>query len=666
MTEIIKKFRVLEDGKYRIAVKVSGGSRLSEILLGETPIDFGFVRSIGNQALFLSDVVIASRGREIFFKILSDSPTFVASEFRTFFRAIDTTIKFQDIVAEQYEIPDDPGGGGGEEPPDDPEPPEVDYGPDLTPDSWYPGLTKYEFKGTMVQIPITEPGVYKLVVSLAEPYFIERTTVTGGDQWNPSANVTTAITGWVNNSSRYYYNSKDSIKDELVLDYASYVTIKVNTSEPGAPYRKSAVLIKKKRDLDVYSEYVNRVLPADFAPKRYVGNNGNFLAEGITMYMPKGKTFRLVAFKVNDDIKSETAVPDTNTLMVSRHGMYSANTPYKFSAAGSTMWPAKGTVDILARKMGSDSNMYFRWISREFYVSDKTLDDVSNYGSCEIYRTGSVSKYDIDSSTGKAATYEITNPATGKTESVKLPNGLTTTAYGYAYIVPFGRIIANRRIKLTNNFDVADSLQAWKNATPVDILDKASEEIKKARFSNVVIIVEMVQSANSNNYDQATGKFRIHSTGKNGRIFASPYAAGEDGIDYASIGSVSEYQKYLQNRLVKTEDGKRYMQIWNEVDMYTNCHKLFFNVTTANTDGSVVGTAISNTWFVLNNDPSHVYHFIVPADIFGSGSKYNADAAKRIMAYPAPGQDIYISILDLTAAPTLSQTTDAVVLPVSL
>ena len=183
MTEIIKKFRVLEDGKYRIAVKVSGGSRLSEILLGETQVDFGFVRSIGNQALFLSDVVTGYRGREIFFKILSDSPTFVASEFRTFFRSIGTTIKFQDIVAEKYEIPDVPGGGGEEpEPPEPPDPPEVDYGPDLTPAEWYPGLTKYEFTGTTVQIPITEPGVYQLVVSLAEPYFIESATVTGGDQ----------------------------------------------------------------------------------------------------------------------------------------------------------------------------------------------------------------------------------------------------------------------------------------------------------------------------------------------------------------------------------------------------------------------------------------------------------------------------------------------------
>lgn len=660
MTEIIKKFRVLEDGKYRIAVKVSGGSRLSEILLGETPIDFGFVRSIGNQALFLSDVVTGYRGREIFFKILSDSPTFVASEFRTFFRSIGATIKFQDIVAEKYEIPDVPGGGGEEpEPPEPPDPPEVDYGPDLTPAEWYPGLTKYEFTGTTVQIPITEPGVYQLVVSLAEPYFIEGATVTGGDQWNPSANVTTPITEWVNTSSRYYYNSKDSIRDELILDYASHVTVTVNTSDPDAPYRKSAVLIKKKRDLDVYNRYVNRVTPANFSSKNYIAADGTFIGEGITIYTGSS-SFRLVAFKLNDDIKRETTIPDANTLMVVRYGTYSAKTPYKFSAAGDTMWPAKGTVNILSRKMGSDGNMYFRWISREI-----VLDHNISYPSCQIYRAGSVAKYQYGSD-GTQTKFEITNPATGKTELVKFPNGLTTTVYGYAKISPYGRLISNRRIKISSNFDVSDPLQAWRNAKPVDILDKAGEEIKKAR--DVVIVVEMVQSTNSENYDQATNSFKIHSTGNEGRIFVSPYAEGEDGIDYASIETAKDYKYYLANKLVKTEDGRRYLDIWKKVDMYSQCHRLFFNVTDPNVDGkgSVKGDELTTTWFVLDNDPSHVYHFIVPADIFGSGSKYNANAAKRIMAYPDPGQDVYISILDRTAASVLSSTSEALQLPLSL
>lgn len=659
MIEIIKKFRVLEDGKYRIAVKVSGGSRLSEILLGEAQIDFGFVRSIGNQALFLSDVVTAYRGREIFFKILSDSPTFVASEFRTFFRSIDTAIKFQDIVAEKYEIPDGPGGGGGGVEP--PEPPEVDYGPDLTPDSWYPGLTKYEFTGTMVQIPITEPGVYKLVVSLAEPYFIERATVTGGDQWNPSANATTPITKWVNDLPRYYYNSKDSIRDELVLDYASYVTIKVNTSDSNAPYRKSAVLIKKKRDLDVYNNYVNCVAEARFESKRYIGVEGTFLAEGITIYPGSGTSFRLVAFKLNDDVKSETTIPDAKTLMVVRYGNV-ANAPYKFNSAGDAMWPAKGTVNILSRKLGSDGNMYFLWISREIVVGHSY-----SYPYCEIYRTGSVAKYGYDTD-GTLLQYEITNPATGKTELVKVPNGLATTAYGYAKIIPCGRLISNRRIKISSNFDVSDPLRAWKNATPVDILDKASEAIKKASASDVVIVVEMVQSANSNNYDQATNSFRIQSSGRNGRIFVSPYAEGEDGIDYASINTVADYQKYLLNKLVKTEDGKKYLDIWKDVHMYTGYHRLFFNVTNTNVNGngSVQVDSLTTSWFVLDNDPSHVYHFIIPADIFGRGSKYNANAAKRIMAYPAPGQDIYISILDRKPASVLSSTSRALQLPISL
>ena len=122
------------------------------------------------------------------------------------------------------------------------------------------------------------------------------------------------------------------------------------------------------------------------------------------------------------------------------------------------------------------------------------------------------------------------------------------------------------------------------------------------------------------------------------------------------------------NRLVKTEDGRGYLDIWKKVDMYSQCHRLFFNVTDPNVDGkgSVKGDELTTTWFVLDNDPSHVYHFIVPADIFGSGSKYNANAAKRIMAYPDPGQDIYISILDRTAASVLSSTSEALQLPLSL
>ena len=186
MTEITKKFRVLEDGKYRIAVKVSGGSRLSEILLGDAQIDFGFVRYISGGALFLSDIITASRGKEIFFKILSDSATFVASEFRTFFRAIDTNIKFQDIVAEEYKEVD-PGGGGDEPPDEPPEDPEVDYGPDLTPNSWYPSYIKHSFTGRTLEIPISDAGVYQMAICLAEPYFIESVTMTGGNQFNPTA-----------------------------------------------------------------------------------------------------------------------------------------------------------------------------------------------------------------------------------------------------------------------------------------------------------------------------------------------------------------------------------------------------------------------------------------------------------------------------------------------
>lgn len=661
MTEIIKKFRVLEDGKYRIAVKVSGGSRLSEILLGDAQIDFGFVRSISGGALFLSDIITASRGKEIFFKILSDSATFVASEFRTFFRAIDTNIKFQDIVAEEYkEVDPGGGGGGGEEPPEPPEPPEVDYGPDLTPSSWYPYYTKHNFTGNTLEIPISDAGVYQMAICLAEPYFIESVTMTGGNQFNPTAGQVTNITNLVRNPTRYYYNSTDSIRDELVLDYVNKITVRINTSDPEAPLRGSAVMIRYKRELDVYTEYINRLVTGDFTSKHYIGADGASIAEGIEVPIWNDRTCRLVAFRVDDDIKAETSIPDTNTLMVVRHGSYSAGTPYKFNAAGTSMWPAKGTVNILARKMGSDENMYFRWISRELIAGK---DQSPNYNSCTVYRTGSVAKYYIDSSTGKAWTQEITNPATGKTESVKLPNGLTTTAYGYAKIIPAGRIFACRRVKISSCYDITDELQAWRNNPPVNILDLASEDMKKS--TSVAIVVEMVQSANSKNYDAATGTFRIHSSGRQGRLYISSMAAGEDGIDYASIGTVKDYQYYINNRLVKTADGKKYMDIWEQVDYSSHHHRLFFNVTTANTDGSVQGLAINNPWFVLDNDPSRVYQIIRMSDIFRHGS-YNPDAAKRLIAYPSPGMDIYISILDTKQALTLSSSSsDILTLPVS-
>ena len=658
MTEITKKFRVLEDGKYRIAVKVSGGSRLSEILLGDAQIDFGFVRSISGGALFLSDIITASRDKEIFFKILSDSATFVASEFRTFFRAIDTNIKFQDIVAEEYkEVGSD---GGGDEPPDEPPAePKVDYGPDLTPSSWYPSFTRYNFTSNILDITIPNNGVYKLVICLAEPYFIESTTMTGGNQFNPTASNVTNITGWVKNSARYYYNSVDSVINEQVFDYVSKITIKINTSDPEAPYRGSAVMLMCLRDLDVYTPYINRVDPGDFTHKHYIGSDGASIAEGLKLLIPKDRSCRLVAFRLDDDIKAETSIPDASKLMVVRYGSYSAGSPYKFNAAGTNMWPAKGTINILARKVGSDENMYFRWISREVIMGN---DQKSNYGTCVAYRTGSVSKYVIDGSTGKVMTVDITNPATGKSESVKWPNGLTTTVYGYARILPCGRIFTCRRIKISNSYDLTDKLQAWRNNPPVNILDFASEDIKKS--PSAVIVVEMVQSVNSKNYNSATNTFRIHSSGREGRLFASTYADGEDGIDYATIGTANEYDLYVRNRLVRTADGRRYETIWNPVDYDASYHRLFFNATTTNADGSVIGTSISNPWFVLDNDPSRVYHFVGMSDIFRDGG-YNANAAKRLIAYPSPGMDIYISMLDSTPANVLSSTSEPLALSVS-
>jgi len=667
MTEITKKFRVLEYGKYRIAIKVSGGSRLSEILLGDAKIDFGFVRSISGGALFLSDIITASRGKEIFFKILSDSATFAASEFRTFFRAIDTNIKFQDIVAEQYEIPDDPGGGGEEPPPGPPEPPEVDYGPDLTPSSWYAGYTRYNFSSNTLEVTIPSNGVYQLAIVVAEPYFVESATVTGGSQWNPDANTVTTIPGLTTNAARYYYNSKDTVADELSFDYVKKITVRLNTSDPDAPYRGSAIMLRRKRDLDIAAKYINRLVAGELSNKQYVGMDGASIAESIGVYAESSyRSFRLVAARADGVIKSETSVPDNTTLKVSRSGAYVANTPYNLSALSSPMWPAKGTEKILAKAMNSaDGNTYDRWVSKELILGGSEPDIKYNYPTCWIHRTGSIAKYQIDPSTGTASTGEIVNPKTGKSETVKFPIGVTTSSYVYAKLVPCGRVIASRRVKLTNNFNVTDNLQAWRNATPLTFLDSASEELK--RNSNAVLVVEMIQSANSSNYDSATNTFKVQSTGYKGLIYVSPFAPGEDGIDYSSLGTASEYQKYIKNNLVKTADGKRYETVWSRIDYAERYHRIFFNVTGVNTSGAITdSTTLRNTWFVHNDDPSHVYHFIYMKDIFGTGSKFNANAAKRIMAFPAPGQDIYISILDATPSLRLSSGSLPISIPVSV
>ena len=382
MTEITKKFRVLEDGKYRIAVKVSGGSRLSEILLGDAQIDFGFVRSISGGALFLSDIITASRGKEIFFKILSDSTTFVASEFRTFFRAIDTNIKFQDIVAEEYKEVD-PGGGGGDTPtPPDPDDPATAYGPELTPTSWYSGFkTVIPITSRSVVIPneyLSRSGEYNIVICLAKPYFVESIQSKGYTQWDRSTLRTTPVSISVQTPPRYYFNSVDYGVFNLPCEFVSEIVIQLGTEDDTAAFRGSAVLIKRQRDLTAAAEYINRVLEGSISCKEYLGIYGDSVGEGISIYLSSNHTQRIVAVRVDNDIAKETSTPDASTLRVIKYDREGIYQDKKFTDLGS-VWPAKGSVPIINRVVGTNAT-YDRWVSAEIYPA------VTQYDTTMLYK----------------------------------------------------------------------------------------------------------------------------------------------------------------------------------------------------------------------------------------------------------------------------------------
>ena len=646
MTEFIKKFRVLEDGRYRIAIKVSGGSRLSEILQGVSPIDFGFVRTISGGAIFMSEVITVSRGNSLFFRVLSDSEEFIGSEFRTFFASVDGKIKFQDIVAEEYNkaepepdepIPDDPD----EPDPDDPDEP-VYYGPDLTPSMWYSGYTLVQISSNTTTITIPSDGVYQVVVCLADPFFIESATITSGNQWDPTGSTTKSLTGWISNPKRYYYNSTDTILDDLSCDCVNNttkLTIKINTSDPAATYRKSAVLLKRKRDLDVAAPYINRIVSGSLVPKQYIGYDGSSLAERISVSPGRNEVRRLIAARADNAIKSETSIPDKDTLMVVRYGNSAIGTAYKFTAAGDTMWPAKGTTKIVSNAIGADGNTYDRWVSREIVLGN---DQLANYGSCEIYRTGNIKVYQKNSS-GANDTFELVNPKTGKTEVGKYPIGITTTAYAYGYICPAGRVLTCRRVKVSSNFDTDDALEIWRNSTPINLLDGLTDTMKQ---STTILVVEVIQSSKSSLYDSATGTFALPGATGKGRLYVSKYADGEDGVDYQYITTAAEYKKYLGNSLIRDpENPKKHLEIWDKVDLYYSMHQIFRNVTASTAESATVGPRLFCPWFCHNEDPSHIYYFIRMRDIFGSGSKFDANAAKRLMVFPGTGMDVYVSVL---------------------
>ena len=648
MKAFTKKFRVLEDGTYRVAVKVISGSRLKDIRIGETPVEFGFVRSIDNGAIFLSDLILATRGDVLWFDMLSYTDTFNGATFRTFFSKVNSTIGFQDIVAEKNEEDADPGEGGGGSgggdtptPPDPPDDPVTVYGPELTPTSWYTGYTNViPITSRSVVIPneyLTRPGEYNIVICLAKPYFVESIQSKGYTQWDRSTLRTTPISISRQTLPRYYFNSVDYCVYNLPCEFVSEIVIQLGTEDDTAVFRGSAVLIKRQRALTAAAEYINRVLEGSISCKQYLGDWGDSVGEGISIYLSHNHTQRIVAVRADGDIAKETSTPDASTLRVIKYDKDGIYQDKKFTELGN-VWPAKGSVvPIINRVVGTNAT-YDRWVSAEIYPS------VTQYGTNMLYRAGGISKYNVDAK-GNPVQIEIKNPDTGAIEKVKDPRGVTTTSYGYGLILPIGKVLASRRVKLSSNFDVSNSLQAWRNTTPSTLLNDASDDIKQS--NSVFLVVEVVNSTKSKYYKSSTGKFTAPtSSQREGNLYFSPYAAGEDGINYASLSSSDDYSNYLLNRLVNDPDNpKKYLDIWERADRYYGYHRIFHNAT-AVTATSATFTDVSVAWFIHDGDPSHCYYFIRMSDIFGRGTNFNRDAAKRILAYPTPGQDVYISILD--------------------
>lgn len=640
MKAFTKKFRVLEDGTYRVAVKVISGSRLKDIRIGETPVEFGFVRSIDNGAIFLSDLIVATRGDVLWFDMLSYTDTFNGTTFRTFFSKVNSTIGFQDIVAEKTGEGGGGSGGGDTPTPPDPDDPVTVYGPELIPTSWYTGYTTViPITSRSVVIPneyLTRPGEYTIIICLAKPYFVESIQSKGYTQWDRSTLRTTPVSISSQTLPRYYFNSVDYGIYNLPCEFVSEISIQLGTEDDTAVFRGSAVLIKRQRDLTAAAEYINRVIEGSISYKQYLGNYGDSVGEGISLYLSYNHTQRIVAVRVDGDVAKETSTPDTSTLRVIKYDHDGIHQDKKFTELGN-VWPAKGSVPIINKVVGTNAT-YDRWVSAELYPS------ASQWGTAMLYKAGGIAKYGVNAD-GTQTQIEIVNPDTGAIEKVKDPRGVTTTSYGYGIILPIGKVLASRRVKLSSNFDVSDSLQAWRNTTPSTLLNDASDDIKQS--DSVFLVVEVVNSNKSKYYNSSTGKFSAPTSSQGeGNLYFSPYAEGEDGINYASLASSDDYSKYLLNRLVNDPDNpKRYLDIWECADRYYGYHRIFHNAT-AVTAAATTYTDVSITWFVHNGDLSHCYYFIRMSDIFGKGTKFNRDAAKRVIAYPTPGQDVYISILD--------------------